>query len=92
MPCRQLNCTRSVLEGFSKCQYHLDKNVAYMRNKRAKDRLYYERELQKNDERRDRYQAEGRCRRCSKKLDNDADYGKKECLNCRERTIQYVEI
>jgi len=87
MPCCQRNCGRSVLGGFSKCKYHLDQNVAYMRNKRAKDRFYYERELQKNDERRDRYQAAGRCRRCSKLLDPDADTGKLECLNCRERTI-----
>ena len=58
-----------------------------MRNKRAKDQLYYERELEKNNQRKDRYQAEGRCRRCSKKLDPDADAGKLECLNCRERKI-----
>lgn len=87
MACKEGKCARSVPDGFSKCQYHLDKNVVYMRNKRAKDGVYYKKELRKNNERRDRYQADGRCRRCSKKLDNDADFGKKECLNCRERKI-----
>ena len=80
-------CHKEALPGFSKCRKCLDRNVIYMRNKRAKDQLYYERELEENNHRRDRYQAEGRCRRCSKLLDPDADAGKLECLNCRERTI-----
>ena len=63
-----------------------------MRKKRATDREYSERELEVNNERKDRYEAEGRCRRCSKTLDPDSDAGYKECLNCRERNIDYAKI
>ena len=85
MKCVGGTCTQQALSGFSKCQKCLDKNVIYMRNRRAKDQLYYEREMIKNRERRDRYEAEGRCRECSKKLDPGADAGKRNCINCRER-------
>jgi hypothetical protein len=88
-----LRCkTRDALEGYSKCQKCLDQNVVYMRNKRAKDARYYERELQNNQERRDRYEAKGRCRRCSKKLNPDCDSGRKQCLNCRERNFEYAKV
>ena len=87
-----LICKHEALSGYSKCQACLDRNVRYMRKKRATDQRYYERELEKNQERKDRYQAEGRCRRCSKKLDPDCDAGFIECLNCRERDYEYAKI
>jgi hypothetical protein len=78
-------CPREAIPGYSKCEPCLNKNVVYMRNKRAKDRVYAERELIINNNRKDRYEAEGRCRRCSKKMNPDTDMKYKECLNCRER-------
>jgi len=83
--CCKESCHRETIKGYSKCRPHLDANVVYMRNKRAKDRAYYERELEKNQERKDKYESEYRCRRCSKALDIDADKNLKHCLNCRER-------
>ena len=64
--CGNSHCKKSVMPGYSNCEYHLNQAVIYMRNKRAKDRGYYERELDKNQERRLRYEDEGRCKRCSK--------------------------
>lgn len=85
MKCVRKTCNREVVPGYSKCKICLDQNVVYMRNKRAKDKKYYERELVLNRLRSDRYESEGRCRRCSLTLDPDVDNGFKHCLNCRER-------
>jgi DNA-directed RNA polymerase subunit RPC12/RpoP len=87
--CIKPYCHTEALGGYSKCKRHLNQNVVYMRNKRAKDRVYYERELEKNQARKDRYESEYRCRRCSKPLAEDTDKNFKECLNCRER-IDYA--
>jgi hypothetical protein len=82
---------RERLPGYSKCEPCLNQNQIYMRNKRAKDRAYRERELDMNRQRRERYELEGRCRRCSRPLDPDRDMGNKECLICYERK-RYAEI
>jgi len=63
-----------------------------MRKKRALDEGYRERESARSRNKRIQYVAEGRCIRCSKKLDPDCDAGKKQCLNCRERSYEYAKI